>query len=200
MTKLFSTAIALTCLAFSQLSHAGLITFETKSLNGAVLTDDLKSSWQANSNQVTTRELDAFDLVDIGRNTIGHLNVEFYIAEQGFWTFDFGLDAGFGADLYVDGALAVSRTDDLWWTRNWQHGDVFSLDNFEFSQGNHSIDLFFAENCCDGLSTIRLTNHATQEVSVLSSQSLPTASVPEPDTRALFALGALGLIMRRKKK
>ena len=76
---------------------------------------------------------------------------------------------------------------------------MFSLDTFDFTQGQHNIDLFFAEKCCDGLSTVQFTNHLTQETSILSSNGLKAAaSVPEPATAALFALGALGLILRRK--
>ena len=192
----FITIIML--LAISPFSHAGLITFDTKSLSGTSLTDDLRASWLANTNQITSRHFDEFSLVDIGRNRIGHLNINFDIAEQGFWSFDFGLDAGYGAELFVDGNLIVDRRDDLWWARNWQHSDVFGLDTFDFAQGQHSIDLFFAEKCCDGLSTIRFTNHSTQETSTLSVSALKAASVPEPATAALLALGALGLMLRRK--
>jgi len=193
MTKFIVAVFSVIALAMSQFSYAGLISFDTKSLSGELLTDDLQSSWLANSNEVRSRELD----VDIGRNTIGHLNINFTVAAQGFWSFDFGLDAGYGAELFVDGNLIVDREDDLWWKRNWQHSDVFSVNTYEFSQGSHSIDVYFAENCCDGFSSVRMTNHATQEISMLSSNALQAASIPEPATVALFALGAVGLMLRR---
>ncbi len=182
----------------SQSSYASLISFDTKSLSGEQLTGDLQSSWLANSNKVRSRELEKFELIDIGRNTIGHLSIDFNLAKQGFWSFDFGLDAGYGAELFIDGNLLVDRSDNLWWTRNWQHSDVFSIDTYDFSIGAHTIDVFFAENCCDGLSTVRFTNHATQETSILSTDSLKSASVSEPKTVAIFALGALGFMLRRK--
>jgi len=199
MSKFITSIFIVISLTVSQFSHAGLITFDTKSLTGSSITSDLQASWFSNANQVNSRNIDEFTLIDIGRNRIGHLNINFDVAEQGFWSFDFGLDAGFGAELFVDGNLIVDRTDDLWWARNWKNSDVFSLDTFDFTQGQHNIDLFFAEKCCDGLSTIQFTNHLTQETSILSSTALKAAaSVPEPATAALFALGALGLILRRK--
>ena len=199
MSKFITSIFIVISLTVSQFSHAGLITFDTKSLTGSSITSDLQASWFSNANQVNSRNIDEFTLIDIGRNRIGHLNINFDVAEQGFWSFDFGLDAGFGAELFVDGNLIVDRTDDLWWARNWKNSDVFSLDTFDFTQGQHNIDLFFAEKCCDGLSTVQFTNHSTQETSILSSNALKAAaSVPEPATAALFALGALGLILRRK--
>ncbi len=199
MSKFITSIFIVIALTISQFSYAGLITFDTKSLTGSSITSDLQASWFSNTNQVNSRNIDEFTLIDIGRNRIGHLNINFDVAEQGFWSFDFGLDAGFGAELFVDGNLIVDRTDDLWWARNWKNSDVFSLDTFDFTQGQHNIDLFFAEKCCDGLSTVQFTNHLTQETSILSSNALKAAaSVPEPATAVLFALGALGLILRRK--
>jgi len=197
MTNFFKTFLFFTSLAVSQISYAGLITFDTKSLSGGLLTNDLKASWLSNSNDIRSRELDEFERIDIGRNSIGHLNISFDVASQEVWSFDFGLDAGYGAELFVDGNLIVDRSDDLWWRRNWQHSDVFSLDTYKFTQGSHSLDVYFAENCCDGLSTVRMTNHSTQEISMLTSSALQAASIPEPATAILFGLGALGLMLRR---
>lgn len=197
MTKFITTVVIFISLAVSQTVHAGLISFDIKSLRGESLTNDLHASWLSNSNEIRSRELDNFEQVDIGRHSIAHLSISFDLATQSTWSFDFGLDAGYGAELFVDGNLVVDRTDDLWWRRNWQHSDVFSLTAYDFTKGSHTLDVYFAENCCDGLSTVRMTNHSTQEISMLTSSALQAASIPEPATAILFGLGALGLLLRR---
>lgn len=201
MSKFLKAFVIFSVLTASQVANAGLITFNTKSLDQATLTDDLKTSWDLNGNSIIHRDdVDSFEQFKIGRSKIGHINISFDLDQVGYWTLDFGLDAGLGAEIWVDGLLVVDRTDDLWWAGNWNHSDVVSMINQEFSVGFHSIDLYFAEVCCDGPSSILFTDNATQQVAFLSNDVLPQASVPEPASAALLALGALGLMVRRKAK
>ncbi len=198
MYNFIKATLVLTVLSLSHVANAGLITFDTKSLQGEILSDDIKSSWDSNTKTSNSRNIEIFNMLDIGRHSIGHVNINFVVENRALFSLDFGLDAGYGAELFVDNILVVDRSDNLWWSRNWSHSDVFTLNTYEFTKGEHNIDLYFAENCCDGLSSIQLTNHYTQEVSLLSTESLKAASVPEPESIALFSLGLLGLAMRRK--
>lgn len=198
MHKFIIKAFIITFLLMSQLANAGLITFDKKSLRGESLNDDLRASWESNSNDIFSRTIDTFNYIDIGNQSIGHININFDLVTTNNWTLDFGLDAGLGAELYVNDVLVIDRSDNLWWKRKWTHSDVFSLSNFEFTPGMHNIDLYFAENCCDGLSSIRMTNNVTQEISMLSVDSLQRASVPEPSTVVLFSLALAGIAARRK--
>jgi hypothetical protein len=210
MYKFIKATFLCTILGLSHIASAGLIILDTKIMQGGIQNEDIKASWEANTNNLTSKVIDTFDLVNvagvkisgknnIGRvNTISHVNINFDMQGTGFWTLDFGLDSTYGAEVYVDNNLVIDRSDDLWWSRDWNNRDVFSLSNFEFTQGEHDIDLYFAENCCDGYSSIQLTNNLTQEVALLSTSSLQAASVPEPETFMLFGLGLIGLAMRRK--
>ena len=186
---------------FSANSFATIITFDTKVIDEPITRGDLKTDFDTNTNSIYSRVINDFNLVGIGRDRIGHVNISFDMHFENIWTLDFGLDAGYGAELYVDGALVLSRTDDLWWSRNWNKStDVFSLTDYTFTPGSHNIDLYFAEGCCDGASSIRITNHFLQNVSTLNTASLQAATVPEPQSLMLFAMAILGLAVRYKTR
>ena len=192
------SSLVLALVLVSSNAFAGLITFDTKAIDGPITRGDLRNDYENNGNAFTSREIDDFSLIGIGRNSIGHVNISFDMQFTNTWTLDFGLDAGYGAEVYVDGVLVVSRTDDLWWRRDWTNSDTFSLTDYTFGPGSHNIDLYFAESCCDGLSSIRLTNSFTQNVSILTNSTLQAATVPEPESIMLFAMALFGLALRYK--
>ena len=127
MYKLLKATLVLTILSLSNVANAGLITFDTKTLQGETINDDIKASWESNTKTVTSKNIETFNLLDIGRNTIGHVNINFAVQNNALLSLDFGLDAGYGAELYVNNTLIIDRSDDLWWRHNWSNSDVFSL-------------------------------------------------------------------------
>jgi len=41
-------------------------------------------------------------------------------------------------------------TEDLWWNNNWgNHQDVLAVTH-EFTAGEHTVEIYGAEGCCDG--------------------------------------------------
>jgi hypothetical protein len=141
--------------------------------------------------------IDAFEMFKSGNNRLTMLTIDFNINYDGIWSFKSGLDAGYGAALFVDGTLINNRTDNLWWGYNWNHSDVFNIENIAFASGKHVVQLLWAENCCNGASTVRFTGKSGQE-KLLSVANINAESIPEPTCIALFGLAALGLITRRK--
>mgnify|MGYP000309559835 CR=1 FL=1 len=61
MYKLLKATIVLTILSLSNIANAGLITFDTKTLQGETITDDIKASWDSNTKAVTSRNLETFN-------------------------------------------------------------------------------------------------------------------------------------------
>lgn len=79
---------------------------------------------------------------------------------SGITTFQFGMDWGRGGFLALDadGDESISRftSEDIWWRRNWNDGDVI---NFVLStQGDFTLTLLGFEGCCDGYNNARYTN------------------------------------------
>lgn len=197
--------VKLALLAFSLLcfqASAALITLETKDIQDRNMGSDIKSVWDNNSNRIEAFNLDTFAGIKVSDTVhaykIAHVNISFDITRQNTLSFDFGLDAGYGAQLYVNNQLTVARNEELWWKNNWNRPDVFSLTNYTFGTGRHNIDLYFAENCCNGTNSIRFTDALNQQTSLLSVSALKAAQVPEPGQLVLFSSALLGLIIRRR--
>jgi len=177
-------------------ASATLITLETRDINQDFDKSDLLSSWDKSTAGVAN-SIDSFDMFKSGNNSLTMLTIDFSISYDGLWSFESGLDAGYGAALFVDGKLVDNRTDNLWWGYNWNHSDVFKVEDIALSTGDHVIQLLWAENCCNGASSVRFTEKLGQE-RPLSVSDIDAASIPEPTSIALFGLAALGLMTRRK--
>ena len=196
--KLALLGLSLLCFQAS----AALITLETKDIQDRNMGSDIKSAWDNNTNSIDAFNLDTFANIKVADKVhaykIAHVNISFDIGSKNPLSFDFGLDAGYGAQLYVDGIFNQERIDNLWWGNNWNHAQVFSLTDFTFATGSHNIDLYFAENCCNGANSIRFTDGLNQQTSLLSVSALEAAKVPEPSQLMLFSTALLGLLIRRR--
>ncbi|MCJ8319374.1 MAG: CCXG family PEP-CTERM protein [Colwellia sp.] len=195
--KLVCLAMIFTCMNAS----ATLITLESRNITGEVNSSDLLTSWGEQTSTITSSVVDNLSSFLTGRYTFNHLQIDLSIDRSAAsWTFDFALDATHGAAVYLDGAVdsIANRTDDLWWGYNWNHSDVFTVTLSDLSRDNQVIDVYWAENCCNGSNSIRFTNDANQ-VRVLSVANLDSASIPEPTSIALFGLAVFGLAARRLK-
>ncbi|MCJ8295130.1 MAG: CCXG family PEP-CTERM protein [Colwellia sp.] len=177
-------------------ASATLITLETRDINKYFNKADLLSSWNK-STASDVNSIDSFEMFKSGNDTLTMLTIDFTINYDGIWSFESGLDAGYGAALFVDDKLIANRTDNLWWRYNWNHSDVFKVEDIALTTGDHVIQLLWAENCCNGASSVRFTEKSGQE-RPLSVANVAAASIPEPTSIALFGLAALGLITRRK--
>jgi len=181
--------------------HAASITINTRAINQGVNNSDFIDSWGRQTSSITTNSLNEFTSFRSGRDSLSHLSVDFFNAEAEDWGFQAGLDAHYGAALYIDGNIIGSRTDDLWWSTNWNHGDVMSLLGNSLLAGAHTLDVYWAETCCDGPSSMRFTTDGAnwEALSVDNLNVVAAAAVPEPLTIGLFFIGLIGLVRQVNK-
>ena len=115
--------------------------------------------------------------------------------------FEFAPDAGFGGAIYFDGSEVASDTSNLWWGNNWNNtNEILDTSITGLLAGAHTLDVYWAENCCNGGQSARFSVDAGQSWMSLSVDNIDAASVPEPGSLALFGLGLAGLVVTRKKQ
>jgi hypothetical protein len=219
--KNIKLVVATLALVFTS-ANASLITFETRDLdhsavNHGVNKNDYANSWLAQTSLIESTSLTEFTRMNSGRDSFSHLKIDLTLVNDvNNWVFEFGLDAGFGAALYLDGQFIQSRTDDLWWSKSWSNRDVFSVGLVSLGAKNQFLDIYWAEHCCDGYSSIRFKNDKadwsplsvanlynvgfqSERLPMLSLQSARVTSVSEPTSLALAGVAFLGLAYRSKR-
>lgn len=197
MKKHIITFIALCTLTLS--AHASLITIETRKINAGIDDTDFISSWNSQTTAISNNVIDEFKLHKPGGNTINRLTFDFDIANIGTWGFEAGLDAGYGASFFIDDTLIVNRTDNLWWKKQWNNSDVVRAHDVALDAGKHTGQVYWAENCCNGPSSVRFTTDGDNWLD-LSTLNLESVSISEPASWLILASGMLAFGAYRKRK
>jgi len=180
--------LAMPALLFSVLSssvNAASIDIDTRGFNGHTNGNDLVTAWNNQTSAINTNSVAEFNFYSPGINTINRLTAEFSMGSAGTWGFEAGLDAHYGAELYLDGSLIGERVDDLWWAHNWANSDVLRAPNHSIAAGTHSLALYWAESCCNGSSSMRFTTDGS------NWQSLATANLDAASPAVLAAPAAV---------
>jgi len=212
--KCICAALVLVCANAS----ATLITYETRDLNvtqnlhqnsganadnhGLVKNKngdvDYLASWDKLSAGTSNDFLGDFVNVQPGKDKFTHIQIDLSLDRDSTnWVFEFGLDAGLGMAVYLDNELVKMTGEDLWWRKSWNNSDVFSVELDNLTRENKVVDIYWAEHCCDGPSSIRFKDESNKWKN-LSVDNIAAASIPEPTSIALLGLGLLGLVSRRR--
>lgn len=196
--------LALAALTVSSTSAmATFITYETRATTQEVNRSDYSASWLAQTSTINSSSLDSFERIrGNGRNFHSRLTIEFdYLDPSQDWLFQFAPDAGFGGAVYANGALVQSNTTDLWWGFNWNRtSEILTATSASFALGTNVLELYWAEGCCDGGQSGRLSVNGGQDWMSLSVDNLELVAVPEPGMLSLMAGGLLGFGVSRRQK
>ncbi len=198
MKRITHSIVALLFTATCTMANAATIEISTRSITGSINNNDFINSWNSQTSTINTSSISEFTAFYSGNNSISRLSVDFSTSQAGTWGFQAGLDAHYGAALYLDNTLIGNRVDDLWWSYNWNNTDVMNLLNNPVAAGDHTLDIYWAESCCNGYSSARFTTDGSNW-QTLSTANLASYAVPEPMTIALLSLGLVGVVAQRRK-
>lgn len=188
----FKSLLAVLALV-SHSAFATIITLESKDIESNFSNDNLLEAFDSLP-AGSAINLDSLSGFRPGNDKINKLTIAWHQSQINIWDMEFNLDAGLGAELYVDGNKLVDRTDDIY----WGHGDVFSQ-SIALDYGSHEIVLVWAERCCNGNNFINLTDMSNGLTEAATIDSISAAAVPEPATFALLGLGFAGMMFSRRR-
>jgi hypothetical protein len=178
-------------LATSFSANAALITIESVDIATNFNESDLQAYWNSTSPTSSQIVTDLSGLYFNGRahnNTLFKLTADFSSTNPLEVSFFAGLDAGRGAEIFVNNVLTVNDDSNIWWSRNWNSSDVIGVENILFGAGSNSIELYWGENRNSGGNSF-----------LLEETELATVEASSPAIVALFGLGLAGLAFRRRK-
>jgi hypothetical protein len=201
MKRQMKTIVLLSALLGLGSVQAATITYETREINAGVNSADYKASWYAQTSAITSANITDFNLIWGGNNTFSHLIVDFS-SDASQLLFQLGVDAGYGGALYLNRSLIAKNPNDLWWNYSWTNNGqlLFSYTN-AISAGNYILESFWAEDCCNGANSGRLSLDGGTSWQALSTTNLNAlAPVPVPAAVWLFGSGIAGLMGFSRKK
>jgi hypothetical protein len=202
--KFKKSVLALTAAVCTVSAHASTVTLTEASgfESGLSSADTYRVDVNALVTSATPLVIPSFDGVQGTSNSALKYEINFGLsaAQTGNYSFEFGVDFGGGGAVFLDGVAMAYKPGDLWWG-----GSDKGNPTFQFTQamtaGNHSIDIYGFENCCNGPSFGQFQVANGQAVTFGANDGLTTAAVPEPGSLAMMlaGLGALALRARRRK-
>lgn len=193
--KVFKGLLFTACTVLSVTANAALITLEKVSIVGQSLSrgvdHDLVSLWSALETNASFETLSSFTNVDTGNNTLAKLTITFDMTSD-ITSLDVmaGLDAGLGAEVFFNNTMLVNSSDNLWWSRNWNHRHVITLSDLSLNYGVNTLEFFWAEDGNSGPQSIRYNETVGNQL-VAQNVQLTSANIQETQVSAPGAFGVL---------
>jgi len=166
-------------------ANAALVTVQSADIDRSFTVTDLAAYWAnitPSTPQMITLPTGFLFNGSGNNNSIYKLTATFTEDEGSLVSFDAGLDAGYGAEVFVNGQLVFNTESNLWWSRNWNSNAVISLVDLYFGPGQNVIEVYWAEDGNSGGNSFRAD-----------------VRVSAPAILSIFALGLAGLAFTRRK-
>lgn len=186
---------------------AGIITLESINIdNQFQLTNGqtFKQYWQdsrVGNNLPQQIALDTFTNVRTGQNSLNLLSIEMSTQTIApLLEIVSGLDAHYGVEAYFNGSNIYTDYRNLWWQRNWDHNAVFTLSEQLLPQTTNEIELFWAERCCDGPSSVMFSVNGAEFSPLNETQLNQAMTISSPAIFSLFLLALGGIFIQTNEK
>lgn len=206
-------AIFVAVAALGGAAQASVVTFETASSvagpqgSAAAYQSVVNAAIAAPGSNSTTLAL--FDNITnsgvfggSNQNIAERFTIDFGVSagQAGTWGLRAGMDFGNGGAVFLDGVALGFKSNDMWWAGSYGNtAGTFDFASVAVGSGNHTLQLFGLENCCDGGQQAQFSLNGSHYTTFGANDGL-TAAVPEPETYALMlaGLGAIGFVARRR--
>lgn len=182
--------------------------FYAAGVPGAGASADYVSNWNALAVSPPTSGYADVSMTDWGSvqnpggshsNIATHYQALFYAGAAGLWTFRTSFDSGWGGTMLADGVELQTRSTDMWWNGDWSDPAQHLEGSLSLSVGNHVLDIYGLEGCCDGPGQGQFSGPATGGFRTFSTED-GLAAVPEPISLAILTLGVAGLGVVRNRR
>lgn len=197
--KILATMGLLLSISFS--ANAALITVERADAVLGTANLDLAGYWASlSSADITSEMIQTATMLYNGsanNNTIFKMTIDVPNSVDVLFSLFAGLDAGRGAEVFVNGNLIADVNSNIWWSRSWSHSSVIAAENLNFLANQmNQIVIYWAENGNSGGNSFEFMVDGGPRLA-LSQDNLYSA-VPAPSTIALFGLALIGLGLSRR--
>lgn len=121
-------------------------------------------------------------------------------SNAGLWDLRAGVDFGNGGAVYLDGVALGYKSNDMWWDGSYSNSSQFFQFATNLAAGNHVLNIYGLEGCCDGGQQVQFRTVATSNFQTFAKTDGLIPAVPEPETYAMLLVGAglMGCLRRRK--
>lgn len=199
---------ALLVMLTTTVAHAALIEYKFTAVDSTFDPSESLLDYINSSTSVTSSNVTSFDMVNSETQSVSLVSFEFDFSSLVEFTLFAGLDADYGAEIYINGVNVLDTEQNLWWRRSWNNSSVQSVDATTI--GLTQIDIVWAEDCCGGQSSIAFSSVLLggdllvlndQNIQALNNASSSNVTqVHEPSILLLSLMGVFFIGARRLKK